>query len=340
MKKILFVTNFPPKSLHNALYLCEAFKRLQDYKLKVCFSTNKARRGNILIKIFNKLRLPLDLDNLNKRILKKTKLFLPDIIFIVKGNNVFPTTLKKLKHQYKTKIISWSQDDMFNKINRSYYYTLGLKYYDLIVTQKSFNIFELKNLGAKKIHFQNAAFCLRNHRPFFKTLTKTIDVLFIGSAEKERFESMNFLAKSGIKINVFGYGWHKKRYLAHHINLDIQKKELIGSEYIKAISSSKITLCFLRKINRDLQTNRTFEIPACGAFMLAERTNEHVELFDEGKEVEFFNSKEELLDKVKYYLKNSAQRERIAKAGYNRVLKDKHTYDHRVLEMLEIINED
>lgn len=339
-KKILFISNGILNEKENSLYLFEAFKRLPNCIIKIEYLFNTKPRINLFYKIFYKLRVPLDLNNLNQRILKKIKLFLPDILFIVKGNNVYPSTLKYIKLNYKTKIVSWSQDDMYNMINRSFFYTLGLKYYDLIVTQKSYNISELKKIGAKKVYFQNKAFCLKNHRPFLKISPKNIiDVLFIGSAEKERFEYMNFLAENDINIEIHGNGWDKKMYSSHHKNL-VFKKEKIGDEYRKTISSCKIALCFLRKMNRDLQTDRTFEIPACGSFMLAERTTEHIKLFKEGKEAEFFSSKEELLKKIKYYLKNTYIRNQIAKAGYKRVLKDKQTYDQRVLDILKVIDED
>jgi spore maturation protein CgeB len=49
--------------------------------------------------------------------------------------------------------------------------------------------------------------------------------------------------------------------------------------------------------------------------MLAERTGRHLDFFIEGSEAEFFASKEELLAKIRTYLSNSLEREKIAQAG-------------------------
>jgi spore maturation protein CgeB len=75
----------------------------------------------------------------------------------------------------------------------------------------------------------------------------------------------------------------------------------------------KINLAFLRKVNRDLQTTRTMEIPACGGFMLAERTDEHLKLFNEEEEAEFFSDNLELKRKIEYYLNNDDARKRFLK---------------------------
>jgi spore maturation protein CgeB len=77
-------------------------------------------------------------------------------------------------------------------------------------------------------------------------------------------------------------------------------------------------LCFLRKENRDTSTARSVEIPACGAFMLAERTNSHEALFTEDVEAVYFGSDEELETKVKYYSANLEARTRIATGGLER----------------------
>lgn len=48
--------------------------------------------------------------------------------------------------------------------------------------------------------------------------------------------------------------------------LDIRIGGLYSDNYVKALQSFKISLCFLRKMNFDQQTTRSVEIPACGGF--------------------------------------------------------------------------
>ena len=95
--------------------------------------------------------------------------------------------------------------------------------------------------------------------------------------------------------------------------LDIRIGGLYSDNYVKALQSFKISLCFLRKMNFDQQTTRSVEIPACGGFLMAERTNEHLSLFEENKEAVYFSSNKELLEKCKFYLKNDTERKQIIK---------------------------
>jgi len=93
----------------------------------------------------------------------------------------------------------------------------------------------------------------------------------------------------------------------------------------------------LRKICPDQHTTRTFEIPACGSLLLADRTQEHQDFFEEGKEAEFFDSPEELADKVRFYCTNEPARMAIAKAGYTRCVRGKYAYVDRLRSALDAI---
>ena len=113
---------------------------------------------------------------------------------------------------------------------------------------------------------------------------------------------MFYLAENGVTINIWGNGWEKSN--SHHINLNIHHKFLYEKNYPQTIFKSKINLNFLRKINDDVITSRSLEIPASGGFMLAERTEAQTKIFQERIEADYFSSKEELLKKTLYYLSN------------------------------------
>ncbi len=101
------------------------------------------------------------------------------------------------------------------------------------------------------------------------------------------------------------------------------------------VSATKINLCFLRKANRDKQTTRSIELPACGGFMMAERTTEHRDLFVEGREAAFFGDDRELIALCRYYLVHDDERERIAQAGLARCVSSGYSNDARMRGMLE-----
>jgi spore maturation protein CgeB len=298
-------------------------------------------KPSLLSRVLWKTGLPLDPTRTNRTILLEVEKQPPSLFWIEKGNTVWPQTLRAVKELSPvTQIISYTEDDMFAPHNRSLFYRWGLKYYDVVFTTKSYNCSadELPSLGAKRVIFVDKAYDIYAHRPVPVTSDDIEafggNVGFIGTYERERAESMLYLAKHGVSVRVWGYGWRK--LVGHHPNLIIENRPIFGEDYAKGLCATRINLCFLRKINRDLQTDRSIEIPACGAFMLAERTDEHLRLFEEGKEAAYFSSNEELLEKVRYYLGHEEERRTIAAAGRQRCLDSGYSHHERLKYMLSV----
>jgi spore maturation protein CgeB len=110
---------------------------------------------------------------------------------------------------------------------------------------------------------------------------------------------------------------------------------LSDDEMIRMYSRSKINLGF-STCGDTHQTNerimqirlRDFEVPMSGGFYMVEYMEELEEFFEIGKEIVCYNDREDLADKIKYYLDHDSERETIRWAGHQRCLRD-HTWKKR-----------
>jgi spore maturation protein CgeB len=78
---------------------------------------------------------------------------------------------------------------------------------------------------------------------------------------------------------------------------------------------------------------RAFDIMGCGGFLLTNFQADFFAHFTHGEDYVYYESVDDLLCKVDYYLEHEEERRKIAQNGYERV-KENHSYRHRVREML------
>jgi len=297
------------------------------------------KKPALLTRIFHRLRLHRDSVGVNKWLLSivRTEADI-QLVWIDGATNIYPWVLARLKRANSNVVLIFlSEDDIIAKHNTSYWLKFGLHSYDYVFTTKQFNIDELHLIGARNVHLFSDSYCKEIHYPCHLTSKEEsiylANVSAIGAYEEDRYNSLLYIAKKGVKVSVWGGGWDA--YINKHCNLDIKGRYLYGDEYSKAISGSKINLNFLRKMNRDTITSRSIEIPACKGFMLSERTDRQREVFTEGREADYFSSDDELLRKIKFFLTHDDKRQEIAENGFNKCINSKLSMEDVVSGVIE-----
>jgi spore maturation protein CgeB len=299
-------------------------------------------------------------DEINRVILNGARAFGPHIVWCEKQEYLRGDTVENLR-KGGAKLVHFTPDPYFTlSWKRTRIMDNALAAFDLLVYCKSYERRGYEVLG-KPIVYMPLGFCDEIHRPRpSKDPRWSCAIGFLGGWEPRRERLLHAIAATGADVKIWGgywdflrdgrwtprrhlilrqlargdaYRFHRDEALAHAY----QGGEVYACDYARALTGAKIGLGFLRQICSDQHTTRTFEIPACGSMLLADRTDEHQEFFEEGKEAEFFGSVEELIEKVKFYLHNDAARERIASAGHRRCVRGRYAYIHRLATALDAV---
>ena len=81
---------------------------------------------------------------------------------------------------------------------------------------------------------------------------------------------------------------------------------------------------------------RAFDICGAGGFLLTNYQTDFMDCYIPGEDFVYYESKNDMLDKIAYYLKHEDERIEIAKNGFERTAAN-HTYKHRIKEMLSYL---
>lgn len=261
-----------------------------------------------------------------------------DVVWLDKALSVRPATIRAIKaRRASVKTILYHPDDFRARFNWSRSLSRDPDVIDLVVTTKSYNVPEYESLGFRNVLFVNNSFDPVEHVPPEcpepEARRYEFDIGFIGGYERERADAIVELAERGLTVHVAGSFWD--HHMAHVPRVLMSHGDLVGRAYAERIYRTRINLAFLRKQNRDLQTTRSFEIPACGGFMLSERTKELLAIFQEGEDAAFFSNVDELYRKCVEYLGREQERERIAERGFGLMMRGGFSSDSVVSSAIE-----
>lgn len=160
-------------------------------------------------------------------------------------------------------------------------------------------------------------------------IIKKYDVGFVGHVQEtpnyngfSRVEALDRLFK---EFPNFYYGSRHPAFPTVNLFEDAAKK----------FSLSKIV--FNISIKDDINM-RVFEALSTGSFLLTNWLPTLGELFEDGKHLVTYKTLDEMVEKAHYYLEHEEEREKIAQSGYEEFI-SKHTYKHRVEQILSIVSE-
>ena len=175
------------------------------------------------------------------------------------------------------------------------------KYFDVILSAQKNAVSELPSSDSGNVYWMPAGASI--HERDYQ-LNRDIDCAFVGSIVPtlhiKRKEIIDYL-----KVNIPNFQCFS--------NVFLEKK---------AGLSSRIKIMINQSLRNDLNF-RIFESMACGCMVITDKliNNGLNDLFGEGKEIITFFSKEDLKDKIQYYLSHEEELKSIATAGQEKVLK-------------------
>jgi spore maturation protein CgeB len=233
--------------------------------------------------------------------------------------------------------LNFLTDDPWNPSLRAGWFFEALREYDRVFSPREANLDDLARHGCGAIAYLPFGFDPELSFPQEPSTAAeraqlAADVAFVGGADRDRVSYIDALIRTGLRVAVYGGYWDRfpetRRHARGHADLTTVRK---------VTSAASVSLCLVRRANRDGHVMRTFEIAAMRGCMLVEDTSAHRALFGpHGEAVAYFRTVPEMLDEVRWLVRSKTERQRMAAAAYQRVHAGRNTYADRLRTLLNM----
>jgi spore maturation protein CgeB len=336
--RILYVAQLTPND--SAEYRRWALLR-EGHTVEAINSLDYRQKHPLLRKLEFRASTGPEVSRLNRDSLAAADRFQPDVVWGDKVLWMRPATLEALRTR-GIATVSYMIDNFYGPRRDPGWrlYAKTIPFYDLHCTQRDANVISYRQAGARDVIKIQTAFEPTIHfpaEPPYTDAQRDRGVSFIGTSYDDRAATLMRLHREGLPVTISGGPQHwKPPSLTPELFQALYKEgELYGERYREAIWRSRINLSFLTHSNQDEFVHKSFEIAACGGFLLAERTPGHMQRFVEGQEAVFFTGYDELRAQIQRYLPDEAARNRIALAGQRRAWSSGYDNDTQVRHIVE-----
>lgn len=259
-----------------------------------------------------------DLAWFNQSLLEEIERLRPDVMLTVQMHyELWLETLEAIRARGDVATVSWTTDDSWKYREVSRF--IGHAYHAMTTTY-GYIVPKYHADGIDNVLLtQWAASLERLNEPLAANDCK-YPVSFVGTATKKRREQVARLHARGVGVTCFGYGWATGTVPSGVIPT-IMRESIISINFADSKGENQIKA-------------RTFEVPGAGGFLLTGAARDLETFYEPGVEIAVYRDFEDLVDKIDFYLSHTEERDRVARAGYQRTLRD-HTYERRMAEVID-----
>jgi hypothetical protein len=232
--------------------------------------------------------------------------------------------------------LNFLTDDPWNPAHRAPWFMDALQHYDHVYSPRRANLSDLAAVNGPSVSFLPFAYAPDQHFPEppigdQERAEYAADVVFAGGADPERVAIVTPFLNAGLNVALYGGYWERYAATRAHARGHADPQRLR-----KAIGGAQVSLCLVRRANRDGHSMRTFEVPAMGGCMVVEDTQEHREFFGApGDAVIYAGTVAEMVEATSTLVKDPARRDRLAARSHRLIAEGPFTYADRLRSMLE-----